>query len=145
MTFEEQVKRLESELNYEKRQVEDHLKTLEETLKEFSSVRNEKEQLEIIRINLETEIESLKKESNETELKLEISTLKKELAEKNKQSKKLEEKHSNEVQDLKKQLMKTSEALQSAVLEKENLRESDRILLNTLDMMKIYVDQIEKR
>ena len=101
--------------------------------------------MEIIRINLKTEIESLKKESNETELKLEISTLKKELAEKNKQSKKLEEKHSNEVQDLKKQLMKTSEALQSAVLEKENLRESDRILLNTLDMMKIYVDQIEKR
>ena len=41
--------------------------------------------------------------------------------------------------------MKTSEALRSAILERENLRENDRIMLNTLDMMKIYVDQLKNK
>ena len=31
------------------------------------------------------------------------------------------------------------------VLERENLRENDRIMLNTLDMMKLYVDQVKSK
>ena len=52
-------------------------------------------------------------------------------------------KHAEEVKALKKQQMQTSEALRTTVLERENLRETDRILLNTFDMMKIYVDQVK--
>ena len=40
--------------------------------------------------------------------------------------------------------MLTSEKLRSTVLERENLREKDRILLNTFDMMTKYMDQIKE-
>ena len=41
--------------------------------------------------------------------------------------------------------MLTSENLRSAVLEREVLRENDRILLNTFDMMKSYIDQMKEK
>ena len=71
--------------------------------------------------------------------------LKKALDDKEREMQKNKLKHAEEVKALKKQQMQTSEALRTTVLERENLRETDRILLNTFDMMKIYVDQVKNR
>ena len=67
-------------------------------------------------------------------------SLKSDLEESKKQAEKKNEKHGNEVRELKLKEAQMSESLRLAVLERENLRETDRVLLNTLDMMKIYVD-----
>ena len=142
---EEKIRRLESELRIERGQHQDHLQMLKDTLKEASTLRNNVEQLEAIKSSLEGELEDLKKDSTEPDLHIENTELKKAIDEKNKLLKKSDEKHAKEVEELKKQQMQTSEALRSTVLERENLRESDRILLNTLDMMKIYVDQVKER
>ena len=63
--------------------------------------------------------------------------------EKDKEIKKLDVKHSEETKQLKKQQIQMSENLRSTVLEREVLRENDRILLNTFDMMKQYIDQMK--
>ena len=41
--------------------------------------------------------------------------------------------------------MQTAKKLRTTVLERVNLRETNRILMNTLDMLKIYDDQFKSR
>ena len=108
----ERIKRLEAELRHEKSQHQDHVDILEETLNKVKDL-----------------------EKNIVELMKTIEI-------KDKQLKKSEEKHRGEVSELKKEQMLTSEKLRSTVLERENLRENDRILLNTFDMMKKHIDQV---
>jgi hypothetical protein len=67
----------------------------------------------------------------------------KKLGENEKRHKKTKDSHANGTKDLKLKLMQSSETLRSMVLERENLRENDRIMMNTLDMMKKYVDQVK--
>ena len=74
-----------------------------------------------------------------------IENLKKELDEKEKLIAKSKNKHTEELNELKRQQMLTSENLRSTVLEKEVLKENDRILLNTFDMMKQYIDQMKEQ
>ena len=74
-----------------------------------------------------------------------IVILKNESEEKDKIITKATKRHADEVKELKSQQMLTSENLRSAVLEREVLRENDRILLNTFDMMKIYIDQMKEK
>ena len=57
--------------------------------------------------------------------------------------KKGKDNHDKEVKELKLQKMQASETIRSLTLERENMRENDRIMLNTLDMMKLYVDQVK--
>ena len=109
---------------------------LDKALKESSELQKEVE-------FLEKKIKDLEKSTIVDELKIEISSLQSELAENKKQAKKNEEKHGNEIKELKKKEMEMSESLRLAVIERENLRESDRILLNTLNMMKIHFDQVK--
>ena len=109
---------------------------LDKALKESSELQKEVE-------FLEKKIKDLEKSTIVDELKIEISSLQSELAENKKQAKKNEEKHGNEIKELKKKEMEMSESLRLAVIERENLRESDRILLNTLNMMKIHFDQVQ--
>ena len=128
-TLEDKIKRLEAELAYEKDQHKDHLNILESTLIEVDSYKKRISDLETQAILKEAEIKDLKSEQEVKE----------------KQNKKNIEKLNAEVINLKKENNQTSEALRLAVLERENLRENDRILLNTLDMMKIYVDKIKDK
>ena len=143
ITLGEKICRLETELRLEKNQHQDHLVMLEETLREATQYRKCIEELEASKINKDAEIEGLKQVSNV--VKLENIQLKNEITEKDKQFKKSTDKHTEEAKMLKKKNMETSEVLRLAVLERENLRENDRILMNTLDMMKIYVDQIKNK
>ena len=94
---------------------------------------------------MEEELNNLKKNTVSGELEHEIEILRKAADEKEKEIQKDQIKHSEEVKALKKQQMQTSETLRATVLERENLRETDRIMLNTFDMMNIYIDQIKNR
>ena len=145
MNWEEKLRRLETELRLEKGQHQDHLNMLEISLRECSGYRQRIDVLEKTNSNFEAEIKFLKEDSNSNEIKIENIKLKKDIEEKDKQIKKTVDKNAEEIKNLKNQNMKTSEALRSAILERENLRENDRIMLNTLDMMKIYVDQLKNK
>ena len=83
---------------------------------------------------LEKEIKELKTSSDDTNLRVELLSLKKEIEEKKKESKKKDEKYHKEIKELNNQKLQISESLRLAVLERENLKETDRILLNTLDI-----------
>ena len=78
-------------------------------------------------------------------MKNEIVLLKNVVEEKDKAITKLKTKHSEEVKELKKQQIQTTENLRSTVMEREVLRENDRILLNTFDMMKQYIKQMKEQ
>ena len=136
--LEENLKRLESELRFEREQHNDHKDMLEVSLKEISSLKQYIVELEQMKQNLENQIGYLKKDIDENVLKQENKLLKDFIDEKEKQQKKNAEKHKEEVAELKRNQMFTSENLSSTVKEREILRENDRILLNTLDMMKKY-------
>ena len=75
----------------------------------------------------------------------EIEKLKNEVQEKEKVITKLKKKHSEEVEELNKQKILMTENLRSTVLEREVLRENDRVLLNTFDMMKEYIEQMKEQ
>ena len=142
--LEEKMKRLESELRLEKGQHKDHLDMLEDTFKQVSSYKQYIEKLVVMKSDLEAQIESLKKDLDGSVLREENNELKKTIEEKEKQFQKNEAKHKEKVKELQREQMLTSENLRSTVLERENLRENDRILLNTFDMMKKYMDQIKE-
>ena len=129
VSVEDRLRRLEAELAYEKSQHSDHLESLESTLREVESHKQTICELENLSRTKDKEIEDLRRE----------------IESKEKENKKSTEKLNEEVNNLKKQNLQTSEALRLAVLERENLRENDRILLNTLDMMKIYVESIKNK
>ena len=67
------------------------------------------------------------------------------IEEKDKLIKKNAEKHLIEINEMKRKDMLSKENTRSAVNEREVLRESDRILLHTFQMMKKYVEQINER
>jgi chromosome segregation ATPase len=88
--LQEEIKRLESELRLEKGQHQDHLKMLEETLKQINGYKQYIEKLVVLKSDLETHIESLKKDLDEGELTQEIVNLKTSIEEKEKQLQKNE-------------------------------------------------------
>ena len=92
---------------------------------------------------LEAQIEELKKDL-EANIHEENKRLKNTIEEKDKVIKKNAEKYSLEIKEIKRQEMLTKENLRSAVKEREMLRENDRILLNTFDIMKKYVEQVNE-
>ena len=134
--LEEKVRWLEDELNREKSQ---HGIALEER----NRLKHCVEELEQTKGNLEAQIEQLLNEraSNDTEVNNE---LRKKIEEQEKTIKKSEEKHTLEVNELKRQQLLSSDKLRSAIQERDTLRENDRILLNTFDMMKKYMDQLQE-
>ena len=75
----------------------------------------------------------------------EIEELKNKIKEQDKVLKKSEEKYTSEISELKRKQMMSSDNLRSAIQERDMLRENDRILLNTFDMMKKYMDQMQRR
>ena len=144
VALEEKINRLESELRLEKEQHMDHKHMLKDSLNEVTSLKQYIDQIKAMKHNLEGQIEDLKKELEDNDVKHENNLLKKNIADKEKEIKKNTEKHSEEMKKMKKQQMLNSENLRSAVLERETLRENDRILLNTFDMMKKYMEQLKE-
>ena len=140
---EGRIRYLEAELKAEKEQHKHHVDTLEDTLKQINDCEQRIKDLEDMRKSQDIEIERLRNELDENTLKKEILLLKNMVEEKDKAIIKLDDKHSEEVRQLKKQQMQTTENLRSTVLEREVLRENDRILLNTFDMMKQYIEQMK--
>ena len=102
---------------------------LEDALKKVKDLEQRKEYLEAINSNQEAQIVNFKIE----------------LEEKDKIIIKSKSKYIEEINELKRQQMQTTENLRSTVLEREVLRENDRILLNTFDMMKKYIDQMKEQ
>ena len=129
VTIEERIKYLEAALRAEKEQNKNRSDTLEETLNQVVNLEQKIKYLEEINSNQEAQIENLMKE---TEEKDKIIT-------------KAKKKHDDEVNELRKQQMLTSENLRSTVLEREVLRENDRILLNTFEMLKEHIDQMKEK
>ena len=127
--MEERVRYLEAELRAEKEQHKHHIDTLEDTLNEIRICEQKIKDLDDMKAIQDKEIERLKIELNE----------------KDKVITKLKNKHSEEVNELKKQQILTTENLRSTVLEKEVLRENDRVLLNTFDIMKEYIEQMKEQ
>ena len=84
--------------------------------------------------SLEEQIKKLKNDldGNDNE---EIRVLKNVIDEQDKLMKKTNDKHKMEVNELKRQDMLSKESLRSVVKEREVLRENDRILLNTFDII----------
>ena len=126
---EERIKYLEAELRAEKEQHNHHIETLEDTL---NQIRNCEQRIK--------DLEEMKKSQDK-----EIEKLKNEVQEKEKVITKLKKKHSEEVEELNKQKILMTENLRSTVLEREVLRENDRVLLNTFDMMKEYIEQMKEQ
>ena len=114
VTIGDQLRRLESELAFEKNQHKDKVEILEATLREVSIFKKKVEELNNVIITKDKEIMNLKSE----------------IEQKEKENKKHTEKLNEEINIQKKQNIQSSESLRLAVLERENLRENDRILLN---------------
>ena len=93
--------------------------------------------LEKMKVSLEAQIDQLQKDLPES-IDEENKVLKKVIEEQDKLIKKNSEKHKQEVNEFKRQAMSSKENLRAAIKEREVLRENDRILLNTFDMMKKY-------
>ena len=126
---DERIKYLEAQLKAEKEQNTYSKEALEEALKKVTYLEQRVEFLEALNANQEAQVNNLKKEVEEKE---KIIT-------------KSNKKHTEEINELKRQQLLTSENLRSTVLEKEVLKENDRILLNTFDMLKKYIDQIKEQ
>ena len=128
------IKNLEEALSQEKALHKNSLDEIEQ-LKKYV------DEIEKMKGSLEVQINQLKKDLEE-DVHEENKVLKTRIEEKEKLIKKNEEKHLLEINELKRQDMKMKEDLRCAINEREVLRENDRILLNTFDMMKKYMDQI---
>ena len=131
------ILRLQSELNHEKQQHQNHLEALELSLTECRGYEKTIESLTERNRALEDMIKLFKVNED----MVENAKLKNDVNEKDKQLKKL----NVELQKMQSLNQEANEALNSTVLEREHLRESERILLNTLDMMKTYVDQVKEK
>ena len=134
--LQERIRSLERELDKEKT----HHKL---ALNEIERIKASNNTLEEMKKSLEEQIEKLKNDlaGNDKE---EIKVLKNVINEQDKLIKKNMDKHKLEINELKQQDMLSKESLRSAVKEREVLRENDRILLNTFDMMKKYMDQLKE-
>ena len=134
---EDNVQRLNNELEHERSQFLN-------AQKEIERLKLCVNKLEETKSNLEEQIVHLlnEKDSNISE---ENKELRKKIEEQDKLMKKNEEKHTLEINELKRQQMLSSESLRSAIQERDTLRENDRILLNTFDIMKKHMDQIKEQ
>ena len=131
----EKIKILEQQLYQERCQ---HKNSMEE----INSLKSYNDTLETMKVSLEAQIEQLQKDIPESVD--ENKVLKNIIEEKDKLIKKNCDKHKQEVNEFKRQEMLSKENLRAAIKEREVLRENDRILLNTFDMMKKYIEQINE-
>ena len=130
----EKIKSLEEALSLEKA-------LHKNSLDEIEKLKLYVDEIEKMKGSLEIQIDQLKKDLEEDDQE-ENNVLKNRIEEKDKLIKKNAEKHLLELNEYKRQDMLMKENLRCAINEREVLRENDRILLNTFDMMKKYMDQI---
>ena len=138
--IDERIKRMQSELHHEKQQNEDRKDIIKEALEQNKNDKDKIFELEK-RINILTAENELLKSSKASPDDQDNQRLREIIIEAEKESMKLKEKMEKEIMRLKNEKLEALEKLRCAVLDKERLKETERVLLNTFDMMKKFVDQ----
>ena len=131
-------------MRHEKQQNEDKKEMLKEAMKQNKEYMDKMSAMENRISDLTAENEVLK-QNKSMETDQDNQRLREIVKEEAKETKKMKERLEKEITRLQSEKMETLEKLRCTVLGKEKHKETERVLLNTFDMMKKYVDENAKR